>query len=189
VSALHKLPFSGAGAEVPFSPRQNGFRSQAEDRHWHGHANEVHLVFAVIGCVDELIEFYDFDTAFKDDRLVATVDVDRHGRVRFQVTCFVGGRIGGEVKGAGRPDSPDGRGVRTAVGTGGADPIVVRFCQSSFGEGLGDELHLRPRRRVVGGHVGADGSGNLLGSVSGSTHKFQTFLPLQTDCTDFRGFF
>ena len=115
------------------------------------HGFDVAAVFFVVDGGESFPDgavFYFLRDAFEDDGLVGLLGADRAVRVRGDVFCLACVRAGAEPERVFPPDSPNQHEMRTAVGTSGGDPIVVRFFEALEGPAPG----LQAFRRILG-HV------------------------------------
>src|ERR1700686_196258 len=152
-----KLPAGGIVGKIVFGPSQYDARAdRIEHDLWRDH--QRHLVFSAGSGVQRLeprlVGEIDLDgSAFKDDDIVAGIEVDGYGGVVSQIASFPRSAGGAEVKGPVEPKAPHGNGMRAAVRAGSADPVVARLREPFFGVAEGQVLFSRfqsVHRRNVG---------------------------------------
>jgi hypothetical protein len=101
---------------------------------------DVAVVFFVVDGSEALPDGAVFDfvwDAFEDYGFVGMLGGDGAIDVCGDVFCFACVRAGAEPEGVFPPDSPNKHEMRTAAGTRGGDPIVVRFFEALEGPAPG----------------------------------------------------
>src|ERR1700757_2242607 len=142
-----KLPAGGIVGKIVFGPSQDDARADGiEHDFWCDH--QWHLVFSTGSGIQRfesrLVAEIDLDgRTFKDDDIVAGIEVYGYGGVVSQIASFPRSAGGAEVEGSVEPKAPHGNGVRTAVRASCADPIVARLRKPFFGVAEGQVLFSR----------------------------------------------
>jgi hypothetical protein len=71
--------------------------------------------------------------SFEDDYVVARFEVYGKCRILGEVSGFTRRASGAELEGSIKPESPDRDGVRTAIRTNAANPVISSGGQTLFG--------------------------------------------------------
>jgi hypothetical protein len=156
-----ELPAGGVVGEIVFGPGQHHARADGVE-HGLRRTHKRHFVLGAGSGVERtdprlVVEVYLGGGAFEDDYIIAGFKMDGYGGVLGQIAGFARSAGGTEVKGSVKPKTPDGNGVRTAIGAGGADPVVARVGKPLFGVTEGKVLRSR-FEAIHGWNVGQTGA-------------------------------